>query len=85
MYLVSPPPHASLWLVSWVVIYSVLRGFVQHSFGLRITPGLIKVLARIPVSQKVIYRGNKSASPRFGSWNMMDLKFNAGASVNSHT
>ncbi|KAF9774432.1 hypothetical protein IL306_007563, partial [Fusarium sp. DS 682] len=52
-----------------------------RSFGLRITPGLIKVPGRVLVGPKVIYKGNKTAGPRFGSWNMMDIKFNIGASL----
>ncbi|KAJ6439029.1 Piwi, PAZ and DUF1785 domain protein [Purpureocillium lavendulum] len=52
-----------------------------RSFGLRITPGLIKVPGRILGEPKVIYRGNRAANPRFGSWNMNNIKFNAGASL----
>ncbi|KAK2922783.1 Argonaute linker 2 domain [Fusarium oxysporum f. sp. vasinfectum] len=52
-----------------------------QSFGLGITPGLIKVPGRVLVGPKVIYKGNKTAGPRFGSWNMMDIKFNIGASL----
>ncbi|TWU71451.1 hypothetical protein ED733_001188 [Metarhizium rileyi] len=52
-----------------------------RSFGLRITPGLVKVPGRVLVGPKVIYRGNKTADPRFGSWNMINIKFNTGASL----
>ncbi|RBA11871.1 hypothetical protein FPRO05_14150 [Fusarium proliferatum] len=52
-----------------------------RSFGLKITLGLIKVPGRVLVGPKVIYKGNKTAGPRFGSWNMMDIKFNIGASL----
>ena len=54
---------------------------VQRSFGLRITPGLVKVPGRVLVGPKVIYRGNETADPRFGSWNMINIKFNTGASL----
>ncbi|KAF5576968.1 eukaryotic translation initiation factor 2C 2 [Fusarium pseudocircinatum] len=52
-----------------------------RSFGLKIVPGLIKVPGRILFGPKVMYKGNKTAAPRFGSWNMMDIKFNVGASL----
>ncbi|KAF2105445.1 putative RNA interference and gene silencing protein [Lophiotrema nucula] len=52
-----------------------------RSFGLRITPGLIKVPGRILAGPKVIYKGNKTADPRFGSWNMINIKFNTAASL----
>ncbi|KAF2790570.1 putative RNA interference and gene silencing protein [Melanomma pulvis-pyrius CBS 109.77] len=52
-----------------------------RSFGLKITPGLIKVPGRILVGPKIIYKGNKTADPRFGSWNMINIKFNTGASL----
>ncbi|KAM0362011.1 hypothetical protein ACHAPK_011567 [Fusarium culmorum] len=51
------------------------------SFGMKITPGLIKVPGRILDGPRVVYKGNKAAGPRFGSWNMMDIKFNIGASL----
>ncbi|KAL7755607.1 hypothetical protein ACKLNR_014134 [Fusarium oxysporum f. sp. zingiberi] len=54
---------------------------IKQSFGLGITPGLIKVPGRVLVGPKVIYKGNKTAGPGFGSWNMMDIKFNIGASL----
>lgn len=53
----------------------------QRSFGLEVTPGLIKIPGRILVNPKIIYKGNKSADPRFGSWNMINIKFNTGASL----
>ncbi|OBS15131.1 hypothetical protein FPOA_13979 [Fusarium poae] len=52
-----------------------------RSFGLKITPGLIKVPGRILFGPKVIYKNNKAAGLRFGSWNMSDIKFNIGASL----
>ncbi|XWW92784.1 hypothetical protein V2A60_000711 [Cordyceps javanica] len=52
-----------------------------RSSGLGITPGLIKVPGRILGGPKIIYKGNKAAGARFGSWNMMDIKFNIGASL----
>ncbi|KAF9732031.1 hypothetical protein PMIN06_000183 [Paraphaeosphaeria minitans] len=51
------------------------------SFNLQITPGLIKVPGRVLNGPKVIYKGNKSTETRFGSWNMMNIKFNAGATI----
>jgi eukaryotic translation initiation factor 2C len=48
---------------------------------LKVTPGLIKVPGRVLVSPKVVYKGNKTADPRFGSWNMLSIKFNVGASL----
>jgi hypothetical protein len=53
----------------------------KRSFGLTITPGLVKVPGRILNGPKVIYKGNKTADPRFGSWNMINIKFNTGASL----
>ncbi|KAF5700184.1 putative argonaute like post-transcriptional silencing QDE-2 [Fusarium mundagurra] len=52
-----------------------------RSFGLKITPGLIKVPGRILFGPKVIYKNNKAADLRFGSWNMSDIRFNIGASL----
>jgi len=54
---------------------------LMRSFGLTITPGLLKVPGRILNGPKVIYKGNKTADPRFGSWNMINIKFNVGASL----
>ncbi|KAM3560252.1 hypothetical protein ARSEF4850_003732 [Beauveria asiatica] len=52
------------------------------SFSFGITPGLIKVPGRVLDCPQIMYksvdRGNKTADPRFGSWNMIDIKFNAG-------
>lgn len=58
-----------------------LFNFVQRSFGLRITQGLVKIPGRVLLGPKVIYKGNKTVNPRFGTWNMMDIKFNTGASL----
>lgn len=44
-------------------------------------PGLIKVPGRILIGPKVIYKGNKAAVRRFGSWNMIDTKLNMGVSL----
>ncbi|KAF4496077.1 Stem cell self-renewal Piwi [Fusarium agapanthi] len=52
-----------------------------RSFGLKITPGLIKVPGRILFGPKVIYKNNKAADLRFGSWNMTNTRFNIGASL----
>ncbi|KAJ9412988.1 hypothetical protein QL093DRAFT_2525470, partial [Fusarium oxysporum] len=52
-----------------------------RSFGLKITPGLIKVPGRILFGPKVIYKNNKAADLRLGSWNMSDIRFNIGASL----
>ncbi|KAG4277069.1 hypothetical protein FPRO04_14193 [Fusarium proliferatum] len=52
-----------------------------RSFGLKITPGLIKVPGRILFGPKVIYKNNKAADLRLGSWNMPDIRFNIGASL----
>ncbi|KAI1906889.1 hypothetical protein LOZ65_006818 [Ophidiomyces ophidiicola] len=52
-----------------------------RSFGLKVTAGLIKVPGRILGCPKVVYKGNKTVDPRFGSWNMSNVKFNTGASL----
>ncbi|EOA82417.1 uncharacterized protein SETTUDRAFT_173223 [Exserohilum turcica Et28A] len=52
-----------------------------RSFGLSITPGLIKVPGRVLPGPRVLYKGSKTADPRFGSWNMIDINFNTGASL----
>ncbi|KAG9379766.1 Stem cell self-renewal protein Piwi [Pyrenophora tritici-repentis] len=52
-----------------------------RSFGLQVGPGLIKVPGRILNGPKVIYKGNKTADPRFGSWNMINIKFNTGSTL----
>lgn len=58
-----------------------------RSFGLTITPGLIKVPGRVLKGPKVIYKheeggsGTKFAEPRDGSWNMIKIKFNVGAQL----
>ncbi len=48
-------------------------------------PGLIKIPGRILDSPQITYKSadkrNKTADPRFGSWNMIDIKFNAGAAL----
>ncbi|KAI4711216.1 hypothetical protein J4E89_003781 [Alternaria sp. Ai002NY15] len=54
---------------------------LMRSFGLTITPGLLKVPGRVLNGPKVIYKGNKTADPRFGAWNMINIKFNIGASL----
>ncbi|KAI4619887.1 hypothetical protein J4E83_005744 [Alternaria metachromatica] len=54
-----------------------------RSFGLTITPGLIKVPGRVLSCPRVIYKGDKTApvDQKFGRWNMMNIKFNTGASL----
>ncbi|CAN9378323.1 unnamed protein product [Alternaria alternata] len=53
-----------------------------RSFGLTITPGLLKVPGRVLNGPKVIYKNNKTADPpSFGSWNMINIKFNTGANL----
>ncbi|KAK2594352.1 hypothetical protein QQS21_007953 [Conoideocrella luteorostrata] len=52
-----------------------------RAFGLGVAPGLIKVSGRILGGPRIIYKGNKTADPRFGSWNMIDIKLNTGASL----
>ncbi|KAH8715284.1 Protein argonaute 5 [Beauveria bassiana] len=53
------------------------------SFSFGIKPGLIKVPGRIldcpQITYKSVDKGTKIADPRFGSWNMLNIKFNAGA------
>ncbi|OAG10813.1 eukaryotic translation initiation factor 2C 2 [Paraphaeosphaeria sporulosa] len=51
------------------------------SFSLQITPGLVKVPGRVLNGPKVIYKGNKPTETRFGSWNMINIKFNTGATI----
>jgi eukaryotic translation initiation factor 2C len=58
-----------------------------RSFGISITPGLIKVPGRVLKGPKVIYKheeggtGTKFAEPHSGSWNMIKIKFNVGAEL----
>jgi hypothetical protein len=52
------------------------------SFGLEIRPGLVKVPGRVLNGPTVVYKNNQTAAPRFGSWNMINIKFNAGARLN---
>ncbi|SCO54114.1 uncharacterized protein FFNC_15341 [Fusarium fujikuroi] len=52
-----------------------------RSFGLKSTPGVIKVPGRVLADPKVIYMNNKAANPRLGSWNMMDVRFIIAASL----
>ncbi|CAN9164259.1 unnamed protein product [Alternaria alternata] len=51
-----------------------------RSFGLTVTPGLIKVPGRVLAGPRVIYQQNKTASvdQKFGRWNMMNIKFHTG-------
>ncbi|KAG9192783.1 hypothetical protein G6011_11517 [Alternaria panax] len=51
-----------------------------RSFGLTVTPGLIKVPGRVLTCPKVIYQNNKIASvdQKFGRWNMINIKFHTG-------
>lgn len=56
---------------------------VQGKFGLNITPSLLTVPGRVLAEPKINYKANKSANPRNGSWNMIDIKFNTTASVKS--
>ncbi|KKK13654.1 hypothetical protein AOCH_005111 [Aspergillus ochraceoroseus] len=51
-------------------------------FGISVSPGLITVPGRVLHEPRVVYKQNKFAPIRFGSWNMADLKFNtAGAAI----
>jgi eukaryotic translation initiation factor 2C len=49
------------------------------SFRLEINPGLVKVPGRVLSGPRVVYKNNQTADPCFGSWNMMNIKFNSGA------
>lgn len=53
----------------------------QRSFDLKIIPGLVKIPGRVLNGPKVIYKGNKPTETRFGSWNMINIKFNTGATL----
>lgn len=55
--------------------------FGQGRFGLSVSPTLITVLGRVLSEPKVVYRQNKPAPVRFGSWNMVDVKFNTAGSL----
>ncbi|KAK1749574.1 ribonuclease H-like domain-containing protein [Echria macrotheca] len=50
-------------------------------FGIQFSPNLLTVPGRTLDEPKVFYKGNKPASVRFGSWNMVDVKFNTVTSV----
>ena len=54
---------------------------LQRSFGLTITPQMVKIPGRVLNGPKVIYKGNRSIETGFGSWNMKSIKFNAGAQL----
>lgn len=54
---------------------------LQRSFGLTITPQMVKIPGRILIGPKVIYKGNKSIETGSGSWNMRSIKFSAGAQL----
>ena len=49
---------------------------VQNQFGISVAPGLITVPGRVLDEPKVLYKDKKFALVRFGSWNMIDVKFN---------
>jgi eukaryotic translation initiation factor 2C len=50
-------------------------------FGVSANPKLITVTGRVLNEPKVFYKNNNSASVRFGSWNMINIKFNTAGSL----
>ncbi|KAK3367285.1 RNA interference and gene silencing protein [Lasiosphaeria ovina] len=50
--------------------------FLLNRFGISATPNLITVPGRVLNEPKVLYKDEKFAQVRFGSWNMVDVKFN---------
>ena len=56
--------------------------FVQNQFGISVTPNLITVPGQVLDEPKVLYKGNKFAQVRFGSWNMVAVKFNTIGTLN---
>lgn len=58
---------------------------VLKEFGIEITPQLITVPGRVLTAPDVKYQGNKTASTKFGSWNMVDIRFSTGASLDYWT
>ncbi|KAJ9129975.1 Protein argonaute 1D, partial [Pleurostoma richardsiae] len=52
-----------------------------NQFGISVIPNLITVPGRVLDEPRVLYKDNKFAQVRFGSWNMADVKFNTRATV----
>ncbi|KAF7505467.1 hypothetical protein GJ744_000714 [Endocarpon pusillum] len=54
-------------------------------FGVSVITSLITVPGRVLTEPKVMYQQGKSPSVRGGSWNMQDIKFNAGGVLKNWT
>ncbi|KAH6988693.1 putative RNA interference and gene silencing protein [Ilyonectria destructans] len=50
-------------------------------FGVSVSPQLITVPGRVLNEPKVFYKDEKSASVRFGSWNMVNVKLNTAGTL----
>lgn len=53
----------------------------QGPFGVTVRPEMITVPARVLSGPVVKYRANGTANTKFGSWNMVDIKFTTGANI----
>lgn len=56
-----------------------------NEFGIEVIPKLITVPGRVLKAPDVKYLGNKTASTKFGGWNMIQIKFSASATLASWT
>ena len=52
-----------------------------NNFGVRVSPNLISVPGRVLGEPKIIYKGNKSMTSRFGSWNLANVQMNKGITL----
>ena len=54
---------------------------VHNAFGLKVEPKMISVNGRILASPRVLYSRGKDATPRDGSWNMINIQFTVPVAI----
>ncbi|KAK5463118.1 hypothetical protein LTS15_002831 [Exophiala xenobiotica] len=78
-FAVRPPEPNARWITTHgahLVGFDVVNP-VLNNFGLKVAPKLIPVPGRVLQGPNVQYHGKVVAVPRFGSWNLKNVRFSA--------
>ncbi|OQU96381.1 PAZ domain-containing protein [Cladophialophora immunda] len=81
----KPAQNAMSIVTSGAKMLAVGNNSTLDAFNISITPRLLTVPGRVLNAPNVKYAGQKSASTRFGSWNMQQVQFTTKTTLNSWT
>ncbi|KIW12117.1 hypothetical protein PV08_09391 [Exophiala spinifera] len=86
-FAVRPPTENKDWIAhsGASLVGLVPANQTLNAFGLKVSPELLAVPARILDGPKVMYSGNKQIIPSFGSWNLRQVRFSGSAQLTNWT